>query len=309
MFYPRFIDRTLQKELIQSFSGHGIFLVGLFLFMIVTSQTTYHHDNFVTVQLKSLGGMKGASGGQTGSLNPKAIPSPVKPLAKPLPATTPKKETPPPKTEKVLPKTPAPSKTQNVKPSVTTVPKKISPSQNKMPSLSERLKNRLTEVKSAPNNAKFVEPQKWAPATQPTSDQRFVEPEEWTSTQKAGPGTSAQTQLSVGGGGAGDGQGGSSDGKEFPFAWYLDLVQNKITMNWKEPAKPLIKDGNLFAIVSFVIRKDGSVKEVTLTERSTFDVLNQSVMDAVQASIPLPPLPQNFQDDELTIKIKFELTQ
>ncbi len=306
MFYPRFLDRNIQKELIQSFSGHGIFLVGLFIFMIATSQTTYRHDKFVTVQLKSLGGTNGSGGGQAGSLTPKTIPSPVKPVVKTPTIPTPKKETPPqPKVEKAPPKTPAPSKPQNAKPNITPAPKP-SASQNKMPSLSDRLKNRLTEVKSASNNAKFVEPQKWAPASQPTSNQRFVEPQEWTGAQKAGPGTSAQTQLAVG---TGSGQGGSSFGKEFPFAWYLDLVQNKITMNWKEPAKPLIKEGSLSAIVSFVIRKDGSVSKVTLVERSTFDVLNQSVMDAVQASIPLPPLPQNFQDDELTIKIKFELTQ
>lgn len=297
----------IQKELIQSASGHGLFLAGLFLFMIVTSQTSYRHDRFVTVQLKNLGGLSGPAGSGLNVTPPKMNPSPAQPVSKPAPVTAPKKESvPQPPTQKIPPKTLAPAKPQPVKPSAvkTQTPGKA---QTKIPSLSERLKNRLTEVKNPPSTGKFIEPQKWTPP----SNQNFVEPQEWMKTQKAGSSTSAQTQMSASvssGPGSGGGS-GSSFGKEFPFAWYLDLIQNKITMNWKEPPKPLIKEGNLSAIVSFIIYKDGHVDKIRMTERSTLEVLNQSVIEAVQTSVPLPPLPENFQDSELTINIKFELTE
>jgi TonB family protein len=87
------------------------------------------------------------------------------------------------------------------------------------------------------------------------------------------------------------------------------MIQNKITMNWKEPPKPSLDSKDLSAVVSFTILRDGQVQKISLVEASSMQSLNQTVLEAVKVSSPLPPLPADFAGNQLNVKIKFELSE
>ncbi|MBI1884628.1 MAG: TonB family protein [Chlamydiae bacterium] len=317
----------LKKELIKSMYGHGGLLIAILLFSLFQPHMPFRHEKYFTVNLRSLGGSPGpltAPGPKSSVLNSPTAPT----ITKTAPITPPTK----PQTQKVLtpaaptkPPTkpvvqqPTPPKVQTLKPQAKTLTKPVPKTESKTPSLSERLKKRLEEVKSPEVASRFKEPSSVMKNSSLTAGKidasaknyHFVEPEAWSEAQRTRGGS--QTQISAGGGGGsggkGVGGGGSPDGKEFPYSWYLDLIQNKITMNWKEPAKSLAPNNDLSAIVSFEITSKGQVEKIKWAERSGFSALDDSVLEAVEASIPLPPLPENYPDRKLGVKIKFELTQ
>lgn len=97
--------------------------------------------------------------------------------------------------------------------------------------------------------------------------------------------------------------------KDFPFKWYLDIVQHKVKNNWQEPSKILASYKELANMVSFRLHKDGSVTDIMLKEHSQNNLLDSSALKAVKDSAPFPPLPENYNKDYLDIIIEFNLSQ
>jgi len=95
----------------------------------------------------------------------------------------------------------------------------------------------------------------------------------------------------------------------FPYAWYLSVVQGKVSANWKQPSARLLSDERLAAVVSFRIRRDGSVAAVTLRSSSGRSTVDQSAVKAVRDSTPFPPLPDDYLESSLDITMDFSLTQ
>lgn len=294
----------LRKELAQSAWGHFFLFIAVGLFMIIAPHATFRNEKFVSVNLTNFGP-------RVAGLPPgpkKAAQGPVKTVPKiSTPPQAVKKEAPPKATPKPEIKKTAPPQAQQKVQKLTpkpVAPKVIAPVKSKVttPSLSDRLKNRLGKVKTTPTQ-KFVEPQKLdSKPLKAATNTRFVEPGEWSTKAKVRS-SGAQTQLSA------VTAGGGGSGKEFPFSWYLDLIQNKITMNWKEPPKPLLSSGDLSAIVSFTINRNGQIQGIRISGKSSLEILNKSVIEAVEYSNPLPPLPDDYPENQLNVKIKFELKQ
>jgi len=269
----------MRRELLHSASGHGIFLVGLLLFSLLGVHPPFRYQKVITVNLQNLTGQ----GGLPGPALP-AKPEIVPPAARPM--TAPK-----PKIEKAF-HAPTPPKVQKTAPkAVQTSVKKTSPP---APSLSERLKSRLNEARRLENTKKFVEPGTSLPPA--ASKYRFVEPDVWQSMQA---GSGSQTAMSAGGPG----------GETFPHAWYLTLIQNKITLAWKEPARQMIERSHATAIVSFIITRDGKIEKTQLISSSGMSLLDQSALEAVNSASPLPPLPNNYREGTLQVRIRFGLTE
>jgi TonB family protein len=91
---------------------------------------------------------------------------------------------------------------------------------------------------------------------------------------------------------------------DFPFAYYLVAVRNKIGANWIQPGVDRRTRTTLF----FRIARDGSVKDVRIEAPSGIPLFDQAAQRAVLASSPLPPLPQAFSRDELGVHFDFEVT-
>jgi protein TonB len=95
----------------------------------------------------------------------------------------------------------------------------------------------------------------------------------------------------------------------FPYAWYLSVIQGKVTSNWSQPSARLIAEDALTAVVSFRIRRDGSVEGITVKRSSGRTTVDQSAAKAVRAAAPFPPLPDDYLENRLDVTIDFTITR
>lgn len=108
------------------------------------------------------------------------------------------------------------------------------------------------------------------------------------------------TGLEIGGVGHGGGVSGLS--KEFPFAWYIRIVQGKLWQSWDTQYGT-----DKSCTVLFTIQRDGSVTDVRVDENSGDDLYDQLARRAVEVSAPFPPLPEGYKQESLQIYVKFKL--
>ena len=91
------------------------------------------------------------------------------------------------------------------------------------------------------------------------------------------------------------------EGIEFPYPGYLQNVVRQIAVNFK-PSR-----GGLTAVVAFLIRRDGSVTGIRLTQRSGVYSFDTEAMGAVEAAArSFGPLPAGFSDDVLPVIFSFD---
>jgi outer membrane biosynthesis protein TonB len=96
-----------------------------------------------------------------------------------------------------------------------------------------------------------------------------------------------------------------SDGIEFPFPGYLNNIVRQIALKFK-PRNPAAR---LKAEVRFLIRRDGSVAEITFVRRSgnfSFDLEAQGAVEAASSARAFGPLPEGFPDDALPVVFSFD---
>jgi TonB family protein len=91
---------------------------------------------------------------------------------------------------------------------------------------------------------------------------------------------------------------------DFPFAWYLRIVENKITAGWNQWVLP-----GRQPIAVFTIERDGRVSGVTIDKSSGNSSYDQKAVRAINDAAPFPPLPPEWTKPGLTIKIGFAYSQ
>lgn len=92
---------------------------------------------------------------------------------------------------------------------------------------------------------------------------------------------------------------GDLDGT-FPFTWYLQQIQNRITGNWNR-----ISNAQGRVQIYFRIRRDGVIEAVRVESPSGNATLDQSALLAVRRSDPLPRLPDSFEGPALGVRFWF----
>lgn len=149
---------------------------------------------------------------------------------------------------------------------------------------------------SRPENALKGETSPSSPERNQTGESAFSESS--SGQEKEG----VSIQASVGPGIRGEGISGGST--SFPFPSYLQKVDHKIRWQWAPP--PVTSRGDRL-VIRFMIRKDGGIDKssVKIQESSGNDFFDQAAMRAVYAAHPLPPLPNAFQEDLLTVFMNF----
>ncbi len=80
------------------------------------------------------------------------------------------------------------------------------------------------------------------------------------------------------------------DNPDFTYDYYIAQLVARIDQNWTRPPVGV----GVHAIVSFRIRRDGSVAGVTVRESSSFDTFDLAALRAVQNAAPFPPLPRAY---------------
>ena len=117
------------------------------------------------------------------------------------------------------------------------------------------------------------------------------------------PSAQAPTAASKSGGAGADVANVHIEGVEFPYPWYLENIVRQIALNFS-PDNP---GANLHAEVAFLIKRDGSVVDIRIVERSSdygFDLEAQGAVE--KASGSFGPLPQGFPDDVLPVVFSFD---
>jgi len=96
------------------------------------------------------------------------------------------------------------------------------------------------------------------------------------------------------------------DASDFPFTYYLRLIQSKIGERWSPPRAAA--SGGERVIVLFEIQRDGQVREPTVEKSSGNALYDQSALRAITEASPFPPLPPEFKASSLRVHFGFEFS-
>jgi TonB family protein len=100
---------------------------------------------------------------------------------------------------------------------------------------------------------------------------------------------------------------GMLDDPSFQYGWYLSNMAAILKRNWARPVRPDL-DRTLATKIHFRVLKDGTLADVQIVEPSGDAAVDRSALRAVQASNPLPPLPFQWDKDDLGMAFIFEVT-
>lgn len=89
--------------------------------------------------------------------------------------------------------------------------------------------------------------------------------------------------------------------------WYVGLVVARLSNAWRQrPVLPAGSDPRR-VVVGFTVQRDGRVRDVRVAVPSGYAPLDYSAMRAVSSIEKLPPLPRQYELDELSARFVFEL--
>jgi protein TonB len=94
-------------------------------------------------------------------------------------------------------------------------------------------------------------------------------------------------------------------GLEFPFPEYLRNIVSQVYRNWDRDAAKQ----NSFAEISFLILRDGTVRDIRFVTRSgsfSFDLSAQGAIEASANSRAFGPLPDGWDADVLPVTFQFK---
>lgn len=97
----------------------------------------------------------------------------------------------------------------------------------------------------------------------------------------------------------------SETDSDFPYPWYLTLMEGQIARNW-DPKQSGFRNSGISCVVHFNIQRGGAVTQVNLTRSSGIGVFDRDAMRAIQ-SIRLAPLPAEFGSNTIGMTMTFNL--
>jgi protein TonB len=107
------------------------------------------------------------------------------------------------------------------------------------------------------------------------------------------------------GGVAVQGQGGGDFAARYP--WYVEAIRRRIAQNWIQSSiDPAARaSSTIHAVAIFTIARDGTVKDVRVTQTSGNASFDNSGLRAVLASSPMPPLPNDYSGSYVAVTFDF----
>ncbi len=113
----------------------------------------------------------------------------------------------------------------------------------------------------------------------------------------------------TGRGGAGTGGGRQRVGVSIPFKGYdllpwASVVIERLQLHWALPAVTALPETARISFV-VVIKKNGALNSIEILEGTTVEVLDRAALEAIQAVLPFPALPDDFPGDLLEMTLEF----
>lgn len=123
-------------------------------------------------------------------------------------------------------------------------------------------------------------------------------------------GSSAGTGLRIGGVGE-ETEPGSEYASQiglshFPFTYYLQIIMDRVSANWFTSLVDPGISGTFHSTVYFKIHRNGQISDLKIDQSSGIRSLDLSAQRAIQSSAPFPPLPREYEDEYLVIRLIFE---
>jgi protein TonB len=98
----------------------------------------------------------------------------------------------------------------------------------------------------------------------------------------------------------------SLDASDFPHAWYLRQVLQKVQGEWQRQNRTTEPDQKPYILVE--IQRDGSIRMPEIQQTSGNALYDQAALRAVFDASPFPPLPQDWSKPSLRVMFRFDLT-
>lgn len=104
------------------------------------------------------------------------------------------------------------------------------------------------------------------------------------------------------------GQGGGDFASR--YGWYIESVKRRIQTNWlQNTIDPAVRAGHTAkTTVQFTITRDGTVKDITISQPSGNLSMDNSGLRAIMASNPMPTLPTDYSGSYVTVLFDFDLS-
>ena len=104
------------------------------------------------------------------------------------------------------------------------------------------------------------------------------------------------------------GQGGGDFASR--YGWYIESVKRRIQTNWlQNTIDPGVRAAHTaHAVVQFTITKDGTVKDITISQTSGNLSMDNSGLRAILTSNPMPGLPPDYPGGYVTVLFDFDLS-
>jgi protein TonB len=90
------------------------------------------------------------------------------------------------------------------------------------------------------------------------------------------------------------------------FGAYADLVIRRVTDKWQTNGLASLRTAPM-AVITFDIQRDGSVRNIKVAQSSGNAALDTSAQRAVQDAAPFEPLPSQYNRNEATVELRFQL--
>jgi len=97
----------------------------------------------------------------------------------------------------------------------------------------------------------------------------------------------------------------SLDASDFPYAWYLRQVLQKVEGAWQRQNQRAAPSQKPLVLVE--IQRDGSIRMPRLDQSSGNALYDQAALRAVLDASPFPPLPQDWTRPSLRVQFRFDL--
>lgn len=91
------------------------------------------------------------------------------------------------------------------------------------------------------------------------------------------------------------------EAKDFPYTYYLRVIQNRIASQWQWPSRA----GTRKTVAYFRIQRDGTVTSIRIDDSSADYLYDQAALRAIHRALPMPPLPDGFDEEYLGVYFEF----
>jgi periplasmic protein TonB len=94
------------------------------------------------------------------------------------------------------------------------------------------------------------------------------------------------------------------------YGWYIEAVKRRIQTNWlQNTIDPGVRAAHTaHAVVEFTIYKDGTVKDIRISQTSGNLSMDNSGLRAIMSSNPMPGLPPDYSGSNVRVIFDFDLS-